>query len=172
MADEAHRVGTACSTCYQLGKPCNEFTRDVARNLNIQLLGAAAYGNADEMVAALRVHWKKLTRHEAILAAGKGAFIVAALPSVEFSQRPIVNRHQAGVAAQRGFSPATAGVAAPITEHGHVCVVIPGSQGGYPRVFSSCEGSEPYGKSRGDQPLAGFVFLHKDAERVEYFSPR
>ena len=125
------------------------------------------------MIAALRVHWRRLSRHEAIINAGRGDFIIAALASPEFAPRPIMTRHQAEFAAhQRGFSPAIAGVAAPITESGHVCVVIPGAMGAYPRVFSSNAEPGRYGKSRGDSPLAGHVFTHKDAEKVEYFSPR
>jgi hypothetical protein len=85
-----------------------------------------------------------------------------------------MNRHQAEFAAnQKQFSgPAVAGVDAPSTESGHVCVVIPGAFTGYPRVFSSNAEPGTYGKSRGDHPLAGHVFRHADAAKVEYFSPR
>ena len=174
MADQAHRVAVACGMYYHSGKPCNQFVQDVARNLGIALPGSAAYGKADDIVAALRLHWAPLTRHEAILAAGKGAFIVAGLASTKFSWRPIVNRRQAEFAGiQQQFSgPAVAGVDAPITESGHVCVVIPGAFSGYPNVFSSNAEPGTYGKSCGDQPLAGHVFTHADATRVEYFSPR
>jgi hypothetical protein len=105
-------------------------------------------------VAALRRQWAPLTRHQAILAAGKGAFIVAGLASTKFGWRPILNRRQTEFARnQKQFSgPAVAGVDAPITESGHVCVVIPGAFTGYPSVFSSNAEPGTYGKSRGDRP--------------------
>jgi hypothetical protein len=96
------------------------------------------------------------------------------LASTKVSWRPVVNRRQAEFAGnQKQFSgPAVAGVDAPLTESGDVCVVIPGAFSGYPRVFSSNAEPGIYGKSFGDRPLTGHVFTHADATRVEYFSPR
>lgn len=138
-----------CSYIGSFRHLCNQFVQDVARNLGIALPGPAAYGKADDIVAALRLNWASLTRHEAILVAGKGAFIVAGLASTKFNWRPLMNRHQAQFAGnQKQFSgPAVAGVEAPITESGQVCVVIPGAFTGYPRVFSSNAEPGTYGRA-------------------------
>jgi hypothetical protein len=170
IPDNAHQVSTTCGKRYVHGKPCNVFVQDVASSLNVKLPGVAATGVADDMIRALRIHWKRLSRHEAILAAETGCFIVAGLPSNAFGPRmAIKNAEQAHLSHSRGGS-MTAGTAGLIEEHGHVCVVIPGNQGSYPRVFSSSASNE--GRSRGERHLAGQLFRHQDAPKVEYFTPR
>jgi len=37
MADDVHRVATACGLCYHSGRPCNQFVQDVAPKLGIAL---------------------------------------------------------------------------------------------------------------------------------------
>jgi hypothetical protein len=141
MPDHAHRVVAACAVCEGHMKPCNIFTREVAHCLGVALPGG--YGDADEILTYLDMHWRRLSPEQAILAAGKGVFVVAGLRSSDFSSKQ---------------------------NSGHVCVVIPGKHRHYPRVFSTNAESGPYGKSRGDHPLNGFVFKHEDASRVQYFA--
>jgi hypothetical protein len=149
MADTGHRVATACGICKAAHKPCNIFTRQVAMQLGVWLPGGSD-ASADEIIRAMRHQWRQLTREQAILAAGKGVFIVAGLPSSEFTPRK--NK--------------------PKVTHGHVCVVIPGKHGVFPRVFSTNDDKRsPYGKSHGEHPLSGFVFTHADASKVQYFAP-
>jgi hypothetical protein len=142
MPDQSHRVAVACVACEGHMKPCNVFTREVAYRVGVTLPGG--YGDADEILTYLSMHWRRLSPQEAILAAGKGILVVAGLKSGDFSTKQ---------------------------DHGHVCVVIPGKHGHYPRVFSTNAASGPYGKSRGDHPLSGFVFRHEDASKVQYFAP-
>jgi hypothetical protein len=129
-------------------KPCNFFTRDVAHRLGIILPGGSA-SNADSIIQALEHQWRQITPHDAILFAGKGVFIIAGLKSTEFAPR------KDGKTVTKG----------------HVCVVIPGRLGSYPRVVSTNDdaGVNAYGKSRGEFPLSGHVFSHVDAQRVRYF---
>jgi hypothetical protein len=147
MPDTAHRVAMACSA-WAGPKPCNVFTRDVASHLGIILPGGRDV-EADKIVEAMRHQWRRLTSRDAILAAGQGAFVVAGLPSYEFSPRSDGTK----------------------VKDGHVCVVIPGKYGHYPRVFSTNADTGPFGKSSGDHPLSGHVFSHTDAAKVQYFTP-
>ena len=147
MPDSAHRVAMACSACAG-PKPCNVFTRDVASHLGIILPGGKDV-EADKVIEAMRHRWRRLTSQQAILAAGQGVFVVAGLPSYEFSPRHDGKK----------------------VKSGHVCVVIAGQLGHYPRVFSTSDGPGPYGRSQGDHPLNGYVFSPRDVAKVQYFTP-
>lgn len=146
MSDQAHRVAVACNQCYVPTKPCNLFTQDVARTLGVTF----PVGKADTIINVLNNQWREITANEAILQAGKGVFIVAGLRSTEFSPRKDGNK----------------------VKDGHICVVIPGQHGAYPRVVSTNADPNPsaYGKSRGEHPLNGYVFSHADATKVHYYA--
>lgn len=139
MPDAAQAIVSACEASYAHRKLCNVFVTDVARKL-----GVTVSGDADSIIATASLRWRTLSRHEAILAAGKGAFIIAGMKSEEFS-----TPH----------------------EHGHVCVVIPGTNAAFPRVYSTNDSDGPWGKSRGTVPLS-HVFPAKDVLKVRYFAPR
>jgi len=149
VAGQEDRVTKACLVFHTTKKACNVFTREVAIKVGVDL-PVAPGAVADEILDAMRLHWRRLSRQEAILAAANGRFIVAGLKSGDFKPRKDGKK----------------------TADGHVCVVVSGSQGGYPRVFSTNQDDNPsaYGKSCGDHPLNGFVFSHGDAPNVEYFS--
>ncbi len=146
-AHARRKLTTACSACAG-HYDCNIYVRTVASRLGIVVPGGKD-ARADEMIEAMRVHWRTLSIHDAILAAEQGAFVVAGLPSYEH----IPNKDGSKV------------------NEGHVCVVVPGKLGNYPRVFSTNTDSGPFGKSRGDQPLSGIVFKHADAVKVRYYVP-
>jgi hypothetical protein len=123
MAHKAHRIESACKSCYARKKPCNYFVRDVARTVGIELPAA---GDADSLIKAASLSWRPLTAQEAVVAAERGIFVIAGLKSTEMS-RP--------------------------ERHGHVAVVLPGKIGRYPRVAATNDGDSQWGKSNGNAPL-------------------
>ena len=159
MTDPVHRVAAVCGVHYGAQKPCNDFTREVAHSLGVRLPVPEPRPTADSIVRAMSQHWRELSPHGAILAAGRGEFVVAGLESK--NMKPKLNPKT------RNLEPRT---------EGHVCVVIPGKIGAYPRVISTNadtakENPHGYGKSRGDHPLSGHVFNADDAKKVRYFAP-
>ena len=144
MPNTGHNVVQACKRFYSHHKDCNKFVKEVASELREKLPGGVD-ADADGIMTEMDTHWRELSPERAILAAGQGVFVVAGLRKKDF-KTPHTN--------------------------GHVCVVIPGRQGAFPRVYStSADDKVEYGRSQGDKHLSGFVFAPDDAKNVRYFAP-
>jgi len=144
VSELSHNVAQACAESYSDNKDCNKFVKDFAAKVGVKLPGGIDL-DADGIIAGMETHWRNLSQEQAISAAGRGVFVVAGL-----KKKDIKTPHT----------------------NGHVCVVIPGRHGAFPRVYStSADKTVKFGRSQGDTHLSGFVFRSEDAKNVQYFGP-
>jgi hypothetical protein len=146
LGSRADHIRHVCAASYESKKHCNVYLKEVAKKLGVYLPGEVA-SDADALLDAFDKQWKNITAAEAAKFADFGVFVVCGLKHDKFVPRK--------------DGP---------TKHGHVCVVVAGKMGGFPKVFSTNEKDEgAYGKSRGDKPLSGWVFSVADANNVLFY---
>jgi hypothetical protein len=115
------------------------FVRAVAQELG---LAETLRGDANALIDQMRARWRAVSRDEAVTYAERGALVVAALPSSDYTRA---------------------------RNEGHVAVVTPGERyrGVYPRVWSGSAAGIA-GQSRGDRSV-GQLWRIDDRDRVLYF---